>query len=245
MNIAVIFAGGVGRRMHTNDKPKQFLEMNGKPIIIHTIEHFDEHPEIDGIVVVCIESWISYLQAKLNKFNIQKVLKITSGGNTSQESIRKGLYTVRECVNTDPRNVIVLIHDGVRPLIDEKLISDNISAVKKYGNAITVVPAIETVIETNDEGEIEKVADRSQCRMARAPQSFYLSDIIAAHERAEADGKEEMIDSAMLMQHYGTVLHTVNGPMENIKITNPMDYHIFRAIVMARENEQIGGIGIE
>ena len=245
MNIAVIFAGGVGQRMHTYDKPKQFLEMNGKPIIIHTIEHFDEHPEIDGIVVVCIDSWIPYLQAKLNKFNIQKVLKITSGGNTSQKSIRKGLYTVRECVNIDPRNVIVLIHDGVRPLIDEKLISDNISAVKKYGNAITVVPAIETVIETNDKGEIEKVADRSHCRMARAPQSFYLSEIIAAHERAVADGEEEMIDSAMLMQHYGTVLHTVNGPMENIKITNPMDYYIFRAIVMARENEQIGGIGIE
>lgn len=245
MNIAIIFAGGVGRRMRTSDKPKQFLEMNGKPIIIHTIEHFDEHPEIDGIVVVCIESWIGFLKEKLEKFNIRKVLKIVPGGNSSQESTRKGLYAVRECVDIDPKDIIVLIHDGVRPLIDEKLISDNIHSVKKYGNAITVVPATETIIEINSDGEIEKVADRTHCRLARAPQSFYLSDIIAAHERALTDGKAEMIDSAMLMQHYGAVLHTVRGPVENIKITNPMDFHIFRAIVMARENEQIGGIGIE
>ncbi len=245
MNIAVIFAGGVGRRMHTNDKPKQFLEMNGKPIIIHTIEHFDDHPDIDGIVVVCIEQWIDFLLEKLEKFNIKKVLEVIPGGVSSQESTRKGLYAVRDCVDAEPKDIIVLIHDGVRPLIDAQLISDNINAVKQYGNAITVVPAIETIIETNTAGEIKKVADRTHCKLARAPQSFYLSDILSAHERAIKDGKAEMIDSAMLMQHYGTTLHTVEGPVENIKITNPMDYHIFRAIVMARENEQIGGIGIE
>lgn len=245
MNIAVIFAGGIGRRMHTNDKPKQFLEMNGKPIIIHTLEHFDEHPEIDGIIVVCVEAWITFLSEKLEKFNIKKVLAIIPGGNTAQESTRKGLYAVKKCVAARPEDIIVLVHDGVRPLIDAKLISDNIESVKKYGNAITVVPATETIIETNDAGDIEKVADRSRCRLARAPQSFYLSDIISAHERALADGEAEMIDSAMLMQHYGTILHTVTGPVENIKITSPMDYHIFRAIIMARENEQIGGLGIE
>ena len=245
MNIAIIFAGGVGCRMHTNDKPKQFLEMNGKPIIKHTLEHFDEHPEIDGIIVVCVEAWIPFLRGKLEKFNIKKVLDIIPGGSSSQESTRKGLYAVRDYVDARLEDVIVLIHDGVRPLIDAKLISDNINSVKKYGNAITVVPATETIIETNKDGDIEKVADRGRCRLARAPQSFYLSDIISAHERALTDGEAEMIDSAMLMQHYGVTLHTVTGPMENIKITNPMDYHIFRAIIMARENEQIGGLGID
>lgn len=245
MNIAVIFAGGVGRRMHTSDKPKQFLEVNGKPIIIHTLEHFDEHPEIDGIIVVCIESWIGFLKEKLKKFNIQKVLAITPGGENAQESTRKGLYAVKNCVKETPENIIVLIHDGVRPLIDAKLISDNIASVKKYGNGITVVPAIETIIEINEDNNIEQVADRNRCRLARAPQSFFLSDILLAHERALAEGENEMIDSAMLMHNYGATLHTVIGPMENIKITNPMDYYIFRAIIMARENEQIGGLGLE
>ena len=136
-------------------------------------------------------------------------------------------------------DVIVLIHDGVRPLIDEKLITDNIESVKKNGNAITVVPAIETIIETDEKGDIAKVADRKMCRLARAPQSFVLSDIIAAHERSLAEKKEEMIDSAMLMQHYGAVLHTVEGPVENIKITTPMDYHLFKALVNGKNTSFI------
>lgn len=139
-------------------------------------------------------------------------------------------------------NPIVLIHDGVRPLINDKVISDNIKCVKENGNAITVVPAIETIIETDDNGNIAKVADRTHCKLARAPQSFYLKDILNAHYKSIKDGKTEMIDSAMLMQYYGAVLHTVIGPVENIKITTPIDYHIFRALVMAKENEQIGGV---
>ena len=242
MNAALIFAGGTGSRMKVRDKPKQFLEMNGKPIIVHTIEHFDEHPDIDLIVVVCLEGWIDFLWKKLEKFNIKKVVKVVPGGASGQESIRNGLFAIRDDVEGKDDNTIVLIHDGVRPLIDEKLISDNIECVKKNGNAITVVPAIETIIETDDDGDISKVADRTHCKMARAPQSFYLKDILNVHYRAMEDDQLEMIDSAMLMQHYGVVLHTVVGPVENIKITTPMDYHIFRALVMAKENEQVGGL---
>lgn len=242
MNTALIFAGGTGSRMKNKDKPKQFLELNGKPIIIHTIEHFDEHPEIDAIVVVCLESWIDFLRNKLEKFNIKKVVNIVPGGMSGQESIRNGLFAIRDFVVGKEENPIVLIHDGVRPLINAKLISDNIQCVKKKGNAITVVPAIETIIETDDNGNIAKVADRTHCKMARAPQSFYLKDILSAHYRSMREGETEMIDSAMLMQHYGTILHTVIEPVENIKITTPMDYHIFRALVMAKENEQIGGL---
>ena len=240
MNAALIFAGGTGSRMKAKDKPKQFLEMNGKPIIIHTLEHFDEHPDIDFIVVVCIEGWIDFLWEKIKKFNIKKVIEVIPGGTTGQESIRRGLFAIRDYVSDKDENTIVLIHDGVRPLIDEKLISDNINCVKQHGNAITVVPAIETIIETDEENNISKVADRSRCKMARAPQSFYLKDILNAHYMAMKDKELEMIDSAMLMQHYGHVLHTVLGPVENIKITTPMDYHIFRALVMAKENEQLG-----
>lgn len=240
-NVALIFAGGIGKRMKTTTCPKQFLELGGKPIIIHTIEHFEEHPDIDGIVVVCIADWIDFLKEKLEKFNIHKVVSIVPGGNSGQESIRNGLYAIRDHFEQRAEEIIVLIHDGVRPLINEKVISDNIKSVNIYGNAITVIPAIETIIETDNNGEIIKVEDRSRCKMARAPQSFILSDILEAHRKVLEDGEEEMVDSAMLMQHYGIKLHTVVGPSENIKITTPTDYYLFRALVEARENQQFGG----
>lgn len=238
MNVALIFAGGTGKRMHSGNIPKQFLELNGKPIIVHTIEHFDKHPEIDAIVVVCIEGWIDFLKDKLKEFGITKVISVVPGGATGQGSIRNGLYEIRDKVEADPSEVVVLIHDGVRPLINDKLISDNIATVTEFGNAITVVPAIETIIEIDDEENITKVADRSRCKLARAPQSFYLADILDAHRRSLEEGIEEMIDSAMLMRYYGAVLHTVVGPVENIKITTPMDYYVFKAMVELKENGQ-------
>lgn len=241
MNIALIFAGGVGSRMNSKSKPKQFLELNGKPIIIHTIEHFEKHEEIDQIAVVCIESWIDFLKNELEKYNIKKVTCIIPGGNTAQDSTRKGLFTIEKIINCKPEDVVVLIHDGVRPLINEDLITDNIESVKKYGNAITVVPAIETIVEVNDQ-EIDEVLNRSRCKMARAPQSFVLKDILDAERKSIEDKWDEAIDCASLMHHYGIKLHTVDGPVENIKITNPSDFYIFRAMVEARENSQIWGI---
>ena len=188
MNTAVIFAGGTGKRMHSGNVPKQFLELNGKPIIIHTIEHFDKHPMIDAIVVVCIADWIDFLKGKLEEFGITKVVSVIPGGKTGQESIRNGLYEIRDKVDCDPKDTVVLIHDGVRPLINEKLITDNIETVHKFGNAITVVPAIETIIEIDDDEHITKVADRSHCKLARAPQSFYLADILEAHRKSIEEG---------------------------------------------------------
>lgn len=242
MNYALIFAGGTGQRMNTKGKPKQFLELNGKPIIIHTIEHFDEHQQIDGIVVVCLKNWIDYLLSLLTKFNIRKVVAVIEGGNSGQESIRNGLFYLRDNLTISPDKDIILIHDGVRPLINKELISDNIYSVLKYGNAITVTSAIETIIEINQDNIVETVEDRSKCRLARAPQSFILSEIIGAHEKSLLDHTEDMIDSAMLMKHYGAVLHTVEGPCENIKITTPSDFFIFKAIIDAKENSQIWGI---
>ena len=127
MNIAVIFAGGVGSRMHSKERPKQFLEMYNKPIIIHTIEHFENHPMIGAIIVVCIESWIPYLNELLYKFRIEKVKKVVPGGETGQLSIYNGLKAAKEIAGEEKS--IVLIHDGVRPLITEKLITDNIVIV--------------------------------------------------------------------------------------------------------------------
>lgn len=240
MNTALIFAGGTGTRMGNKGKPKQFLELHGKPILIHTIELFEKHPEIDTIAVVCLADWIPYLKELLCRFGIQKVKWVVPGGNTSQESTWNGLTAI--AADQDPEKTIVLIHDGVRPLITPELIHDNIAMVKEKGNAITVALAIETIVTTQDGQEVDQVIDRKHCRLARAPQSFYLKDILEMHRRAQKDHYAEMIDSASLMVHYGTKLNTVEGPAENIKITTPSDFYIFRAITEAKENLQIWGI---
>ena len=241
MNLGVIFAGGCGTRMNTKSKPKQFLDLNGKPIIIYTIELFDNHPQIDGIVVVCIESWIPYLKKMIRKFEITKVVKIVPGGNSGKDSIYNGLCAAEEFTKEkSEKNPIVLIHDGVRPLITEETITDNIEKVKECGSCITTVPAIETVIVDNHDGTLN-IPKRSDCLMARAPQSFFLDDIIGAHRRSQKEGITSFIDSCSLMSHYGYKLGLVQGPMENIKITTPTDYFVLRAMVEVHENQQIFG----
>ena len=240
MNTALIFAGGSGTRMNSKSKPKQFLELNGKAIIIHTLEYFERCSEIDNIVVVCIEDWIDYLKELLKKNFITKVKWIVPGGSTGQESICNGLKAIyADC--PDPKDSVVLIHDGVRPLISEQLIKDNIECVRKHGSSITVVPQNETVVSIDDTNMICGTTERSTARIARAPQSFILEDIMEAHRRAISEGKTNMIDSASLMMEYGHKLHVVEGPIENIKITTPSDFYIFRAIFEARENSQIFG----
>lgn len=237
MNIAVIFAGGSGQRMHTKDKPKQFLLVHGKPIIVHTIEHFQYHPEIDGIIVACIESGIPYMEEMKYRYRLNKIGKIVPGGETGQISIYKGLQTAAEVYGIE--NNIVLIHDGVRPLIDDALISANIASVKQYGSAITVTRAKETVILVDESGHVFDVPSRELSRNAQAPQSFFLKDILEAEEKAVASGQTNVIDSCTLMRMYGRELSIVEGPYQNIKITTPEDFYIFRALYDAKENQQL------
>ena len=240
-NIAVIFAGGSGVRMNTRSKPKQFLELRGKPIIIYTLELFDNHPLIDGIVVVCLESWIPFLKKMLKTFEINKVVKIVSGGDSGQDSIYRGLCAVEDyCKDKGEENAVVLIHDGVRPLIVDETITRNIEKVHEKGSAITVVPAIETFVIQKEEGQMV-IPDRSSCLLARAPQSFYLKDILSIHRKNKENGNITFIDSCSMMSYFGYKMATIEGPMENIKITTPTDYFIFRAMVEVHENQQIFG----
>ncbi len=240
MNIAVIFAGGVGSRMHSKDKPKQFLELHDKPIIIHTLEHFEKHSMIDAIVVVCIESWIPYLNELLYKYRIEKVKTVVPGGETGQLSIYNGLKAAKG-LSGDEKS-IVLIHDGVRPLINEKLITDNIQSVIETGSSITTGNVTETILVVNEEdSSINYVPSRKDSRVAKAPQSFWLEDILSSHERSMSDGETNCIDSCTMMQKYGYKLHLIDGPSENIKITTPTDFYIMRAILDAKENAQIYG----
>jgi 2-C-methyl-D-erythritol 4-phosphate cytidylyltransferase len=239
INIGVIFAGGVGSRMHTKTKPKQFLEIHDKPIIIRTLEHFENNDEISAVVIACVEDWIPYLEKLLYKFRIEKVKKIVKGGETGQLSIYNGLCAAEEIAAG--KKAIVLIHDGVRPLINSNLISENIKSVKEFGSAITAGIVKETIVVIDGGGNIEHVPSREKSRVAKAPQSFWLKDIICVHRKALNDGMTSSIDSCTLMKSYGYKLHMVDGPYENIKITTPDDFYSLRAILDAKENDQIYG----
>ncbi|WP_310604958.1 IspD/TarI family cytidylyltransferase [Anaerosporobacter sp.] len=240
INIGVIFAGGVGSRMHSKEKPKQFLEICNKPIIVHTIEHFQLNEMIDAIVVVCVAEWIEYFNELVYKYRLDKVKKVVHGGETGQLSIYNGLVVAKEvAVGQD---AIVLIHDGVRPLITSKLLTENISDVIKYGTSITSGIVKETIVEIYDSGDVKLVPDRALSRVAKAPQCFWLNDILSAHNKALDNNKTDFIDSCSMMQAYGYKLHMTDGPYENIKITTPDDFYTMRAILQAKEDTQIYGI---
>lgn len=239
MNIAIIFAGGTGQRMNTKTKPKQFLELHGKPIIIYTLEHFDQHELIDGIIVVCVKDWINYCQSLVEKFHVEKVKAIIPGGETGMLSRFEGVKKAAELYQDD---TICLMHDGVRPMIDHDIISRNIESVEMYGSAVTVAPAIETIAVRGTDNKVGQIIDRSKCQMAKAPQSFRLGKLFEAHQKAVEDGMLDCIDTAYLMQLQGNDVYTVEGSAENIKITTPTDFYTFRALMDIRENSQIFGV---
>lgn len=238
MITALIFAGGTGKRMNSRSKPKQFLEMHGKPIIIYTLEHFEYHEQIDNIVIVCLAEWIEELKGLLKRYGITKVVRIVPGGKTGHDSICIGLETMKEFATEKD---IVLIHDGVRPLINEELITQNIMAVQKYGNAITVEAARESVVRSEDGKSICQVPKREQMYVAKAPQSFYYHDILKLYERAKEDNVKT-IDSSHLCSVYNVPMRMVESTKNNLKITEPADYYVYRALYEALEGQQIFGI---
>lgn len=239
MNCALIFAGGTGKRMHTSGIPKQFLELYGKPIIIYTLEKFENHDDVDCIVIACLEQWIPKLWKLCQRFHITKVQAIVPGGETGQDSIYHGLVKVHEIAGDD---AIVLVHDGVRPLVDPETITKNIETALKRGNAITVTPATETIFINSRDNEVGEILDRSQCELAKAPQTFHVGELLDCHEKARGEGLHDFIDSANLFRHYGKPLYTVEGRTENIKITTPVDYYIFKAVVTAKESSNAFGL---
>jgi 2-C-methyl-D-erythritol 4-phosphate cytidylyltransferase len=238
MITALIFAGGTGQRMNTRAKPKQFLQLHGKPIIIYTLEHFEAHPDVDNIVVVCLEGWIDGFKHLLKQYDIKKVTNIVPGGSSGGQSIYNGLNVLEDKCNPDD---IIIIHDGVRPLINSQLISKNIAEAKKHGAAVTVEAATESVVRLGIDGCIAEVPPRADMYVAKAPQTFKYGLIWDLYQRAGRDGMG-IIDSAHLCSIYGVEMHTIKSTPNNIKITSPADYYVFRALYEAMENEQILGI---
>ena len=233
---ALIFAGGVGRRMGGSTRPKQFLELGGRPIIDYTIAHFAEHELVTSMVIVCLEPWIPYLEHVLARRYYRIPIDVVPGGETGQDSIFRGVKHLFERREHDD---IVLVHDGVRPLIDDKTITACVRSVEERGCTATTAPAVETIVVCGDHGEVGSIIPRAQVELARAPQAFRLGELYEAHMRARAEGLDEFIDSISLMSHFGHTIYTVEGPAENIKVTTPMDYYAFKGYMEARDQRML------
>ena len=233
-NIAIILAGGSGQRMG-QDIPKQFLNVENKPVIIYTLEAFQRHPNIDAIIVVCIEGWHDILKAYAKQFGIDKLVAVVNGGVNGQDSIKRGLLKAKELFSGGDN---VIIHDGIRPMISEEIISDNIAKCNLYGNAITVIPCAEAMLLSTEDGlGAEEEIARNTLKRTQTPQAFRLSEILSAHEEAKEKGITNSIASCTLYTSLGRKVYYSTGSEKNVKLTTPEDIDIFKALLHTRKEE--------
>lgn len=236
MNIALIIAGGSGDRMGQNI-PKQFMYIEGCPIIIRTLQCFQKHPDISAIAVVCLKGWETVLQSYANQFNIDKLKWIFPGGNSGMESIHNGIYGLLDvgCEGDD----LVLIHDAVRPLLSQDIISSNIAICKSYGYAITGIQCREAVLESQDGFTTKTSIPRDTLIRTQTPQTFLLNNIIKAHETAKERGIKDSVASCTLIAELNDdiEMHIVPGSEKNIKITTVEDLEILKALLHTSKDE--------
>ena len=228
MNYALIIAGGSGNRMGQNI-PKQFINVYDKPIIIYTLESFQRHPMIDVIEVVCLEGWHDMLWAYANQFNINKLQGIVAGGGSAQESIRNGVFAL-EGKLTD--NDIVVIHDGIRPLVDATVLTDVVEKAQKYGNGVTSLPYNEQIFIVNpdDESTTRQYIPRETLRRVSTPQAYRFGRLDEAYHEAfeKGIGIYGSAYTNTMMVELGETLHFAAGSDKNIKLTTKDDLEMFK-----------------
>lgn len=233
MNIALLIAGGSGARMHQNI-PKQFLTVNERPVIVYTLEAFQQHADIDAITVVCIAGWEQVLWAYANQFNITKLKHIVPGGENGQASIRNGVFELEKYYGEED---IVLVHDAIRPMVSGEIISDCIVKTKQYGCAIATIPCAEAMLQTED-GEVSAGSyPRDNLRRTQTPQGFYVGKICDLHRRALEAGITNSVASCTLMIEMGEQVHFSAGSEKNIKLTTVEDIDIFKAFLKERRSD--------
>lgn len=228
MNIALIIAGGTGHRMGQSI-PKQFLNVNDIPVIVYTLQAFQNHPNIDAIEVVCLEGWHDILRAYAEQFGISKLENIVNGGKNGQDSIRNGLYDIAS--RHDDDDDIVLVHDGIRPNVSSEIISDNIRVCRKFGNAITVIPCNAAMLKTTDGLQSTSQVPRDNLKETQTPQTFFVKDLVAAHKEALSRGITNSVASCTMYIELGKKLYMSTGSEKNIKLTTPDDIDIFKALL--------------
>ena len=229
MNIAIVFAGGSGVRMGAA-VPKQFLEIDGRTVLAWTLDLFESHPEVDGIVIVAQPENFARIEAICRDAGVRKVVKLCAGGETAQDSIYNGLMA---CAALYPPETVVLLHDGVRPYVGADVISRNIAAAKEFGSAVTITPCYETIVISSDGATIDSMPRRAESYTAQAPQSFRLGEVLAAHEeiRKRPARYTDMVDQATIFKTLGRPVRLVEGSRGNIKVTTPEDLAMLRALL--------------
>lgn len=230
MNVALLTAAGSGTRMQLNI-PKQFIHVDDKPVIIYTMEAFQNHPSIDAIIVVTIDSWSNVLWAYAKQFGITKLKWVVPGGDSGQESIRKGLEVLKQELSDDD---VVLVHDGNRPLVSSQIISDSLATFSKYGSAVAAIPCTEVVFESDDGLTSMVSTERERLLRTQTPHTYRLGELYGAHLEAENRGLTNTAASCMLMKELGRLTYFSKGSEENLKITTPEDLKIFKALLSMR-----------
>lgn len=236
MNIGIILAGGKGTRMGIVDQPKQFMDIYGKPIVIHTLETFDAHAEIDFIAIVCLEEWHDEIRRWLRKYDINKVKWIVPSGESRQGSTYNGLKAIENDITVDD---IVVIHDSARPLVTSRIISDNIKGAKEYRAVDTAIPASDTIVKSIDTKTISNIPVRKELFLGQTPQSFVYGDIFKAHMHASSHNINDATDDCQLILNHGGTVALVEGEKLNFKITTMDDLLLLKAIVKMGKMERV------
>lgn len=231
-NVALIIAGGVGNRMG-QDIPKQFLNVYDKPVIVYTMECFQKHPEICGIVIVCIDGWHEMVSSYAKQFGITKLDSIVSGGKTGFESIINGAKEVERLYGPD---ALILVHDAIRPNLSQDIISENISVCHDKGNAITCIPCQEAMLYSKDGESSNKSINRDELLRTQTPQTFYVKDLRKVQEEALAKGMKNTTASCTLMIEMGHKVYKANGSEKNVKLTTTDDIEIFKALITSKKD---------
>ena len=232
-NVGLLIAGGSGNRMH-QDIPKQFLTVNERPVIVYTLEAFQKHPEIDAIAVDCISGWEQVLWAYAKQFNITKLKYVVPGGKNGQDSIRNGVFELEKHYAPDD---LVLIHDAIRPMVSAEIISDNIRVARQFGNAITVIPCAEAMMQTEDGVVSTGSYPRDRLKRTQTPQAFRIADICDLHRRALEAGITNSVASCTLKIEMGEQVYFSAGSEKNIKLTTVEDIDIFKALLVASRSD--------
>ena len=235
MNVALLTAAGSGTRMH-QDIPKQFIHVDNKPIIIHTMEAFQRHPSINAIIVVTIDSWKDVLWAYAKQFNITKLKWVVPGGETGQDSIRNGLETLVKEISKDD---VVMVHDGNRPLVSSEIISDSLVTFARYGSAVAVIPCTEVVFESDNGFSSHVSTERERLFRTQTPHTYRLGELVEAHEDACRKGITGTAASRALMKELGKEIYFSKGSEENLKITTLEDLKIFKALIQTKQESWI------
>ncbi len=231
MNVALIIAGGKGQRMQ-QEIPKQFLNVNDKPVIIYTLEAFQSHPDIDAIGVVCVDGWHDILKAYARQYKITKLEWVVSGGENGQASIRNGLFHAEELYSPED---IILVHDAIRPMVSQEIISDCIVQCRRHGSAVAVVPCNTVALRRTTEQTSSEAVPRETLALTQTPQAFQVGKLAEAHRKALELGITNSIASCTLMVELGEVVHFSIGAETNIKLTTPDDLKIFKALLALKE----------